>query len=178
YRPHRAERRRQDDNVSPDLHGAAAEPRDHADRRHRQPEGSAGGAAPARRPPRYPRALHPADGARAPALFRRAARDRTHRARRAHYRARRGPYRAAGRPGRAAARDRAARPGRDLYGSDPGSRGATGVCRRRMTMFATLTVFRKEMVDHLRDGRSILISMIYPLRGHILLGVMLLLGGG
>jgi sodium transport system permease protein len=41
-----------------------------------------------------------------------------------------------------------------------------------MTMFAMLTVFRKEMVDHLRDGRSILISMIYPLMGPLLLGVM------
>ena len=45
-------------------------------------------------------------------------------------------------------------------------------------MFAMLTVFRKEMVDHLRDGRSILISMIYPLMGPILLGVMFLFVGG
>ena len=47
-----------------------------------------------------------------------------------------------------------------------------------MTMFATLTVFRKEMVDHLRDARSILISMIYPLMGPILLGLMFLFVGG
>ena len=44
-------------------------------------------------------------------------------------------------------------------------------------MFAMLTVFRKEMVDHLRDGRSILISMIYPLMGPLLLGVMFLFVG-
>lgn len=39
-------------------------------------------------------------------------------------------------------------------------------------MHAILTVFRKEMVDHLRDLRSILISMIYPLMGPLLLGLM------
>jgi sodium transport system permease protein len=47
-----------------------------------------------------------------------------------------------------------------------------------MTMAAILTVFRKEMVDHLRDGRSILISMIYPLMGPLLLGLMFLFVGG
>jgi sodium transport system permease protein len=47
-----------------------------------------------------------------------------------------------------------------------------------MTMFAILTVFKKEMVDHLRDGRSILISMIYPLMGPLLLGLMFLFVGG
>src|SRR6202790_611748 len=41
-----------------------------------------------------------------------------------------------------------------------------------MTMSAILIVFRKEMVDHLRDGRSILVSMIYPLMGPLLLGLM------
>ena len=39
-------------------------------------------------------------------------------------------------------------------------------------MSAILTVFRKEMVDHLRDRRSILIAMIYPLMGPLLLGLM------
>jgi hypothetical protein len=47
-----------------------------------------------------------------------------------------------------------------------------------MTMSAILTVFKKEMVDHLRDGRSILISMIYPLMGPLLLGLMFLFVGG
>jgi sodium transport system permease protein len=47
-----------------------------------------------------------------------------------------------------------------------------------MTMSATLTVLRKEMVDHLRDGRSLLVSMIYPLMGPLLLGVMFLNAGG
>jgi len=47
-----------------------------------------------------------------------------------------------------------------------------------MTMFAILTVFKKEMVDHLRDGRSILISMIYPLMGPLLLGLMFFFVGG
>ncbi len=45
-------------------------------------------------------------------------------------------------------------------------------------MFAMLTVFKKEMVDHLRDGRSILISMIYPLMGPLLLGLMFFFVGG
>jgi sodium transport system permease protein len=45
-------------------------------------------------------------------------------------------------------------------------------------MSAILTVFRKEMVDHLRDGRSILISMIYPLMGPLLLGLMFTFVGG
>jgi sodium transport system permease protein len=47
-----------------------------------------------------------------------------------------------------------------------------------MTMSAILIVFKKEMVDHLRDGRSILISMIYPLMGPLLLGVMFFFVGG
>jgi sodium transport system permease protein len=47
-----------------------------------------------------------------------------------------------------------------------------------MTMLAVFTVFKKEMVDHLRDGRSILISMIYPLMGPLLLGLMFLFVGG
>jgi sodium transport system permease protein len=45
-------------------------------------------------------------------------------------------------------------------------------------MSAILTVFRKEMVDHLRDGRSILVSMIYPLMGPLLLGLMFCFVGG
>src|ERR1051326_2857180 len=45
-------------------------------------------------------------------------------------------------------------------------------------MSAILTVFKKEMVDHLRDGRSILVSMIYPLMGPLLLGMMFLFVGG
>jgi sodium transport system permease protein len=39
-------------------------------------------------------------------------------------------------------------------------------------MRAILTVFRKEMRDHLRDRRSILIAMIYPLLGPLLLGLL------
>jgi sodium transport system permease protein len=39
-------------------------------------------------------------------------------------------------------------------------------------MRAILTVFRKEMLDHLRDRRSILIAMIYPLLGPLLLGLL------
>jgi len=45
-------------------------------------------------------------------------------------------------------------------------------------MPAILTVFRKEMRDHLRDGRSILIAMIYPLMGPLLLGLMFIFVGG
>jgi sodium transport system permease protein len=45
-------------------------------------------------------------------------------------------------------------------------------------MSAILTVFKKEMVDHLRDGRSILVSMIYPLMGPLLLGLMFFFVGG
>jgi len=41
-----------------------------------------------------------------------------------------------------------------------------------------LTVFRKEMIDHLRDRRSILIAMIYPLMGPLLLGLMFAFVGG
>ena len=47
-----------------------------------------------------------------------------------------------------------------------------------MTMSAILIVFRKEMTDHLRDGRSILVSMIYPLMGPLLLGLMFFFVGG
>jgi sodium transport system permease protein len=47
-----------------------------------------------------------------------------------------------------------------------------------MTMSATLAVFRKEMIDHLRDRRSILVAMIYPMMGPLLLGLMFLFVGG
>ena len=47
-----------------------------------------------------------------------------------------------------------------------------------MTVSNTLTVFRKEMRDHLRDGRSILVAMIYPLLGPLLLGVLFAFVGG
>jgi sodium transport system permease protein len=47
-----------------------------------------------------------------------------------------------------------------------------------MTMSPTFIVFKKEMVDHLRDGRSILVSMIYPLMGPLLLGLMFFFVGG
>lgn len=45
-------------------------------------------------------------------------------------------------------------------------------------MSAILTVFRKELVDHLRDRRSILVAMIYPLMGPLLLGLMFFFVGG
>jgi sodium transport system permease protein len=45
-------------------------------------------------------------------------------------------------------------------------------------MPAILTVFRKEMIDHLRDRRSILVAMIYPLMGPVLLGLMFTFVGG
>src|SRR5437879_4911451 len=45
-------------------------------------------------------------------------------------------------------------------------------------MSAILTVFRKEMVDHLRDRRSILVAMIYPLMGPLLLWLMFNFVGG
>jgi sodium transport system permease protein len=45
-------------------------------------------------------------------------------------------------------------------------------------MSAILAVFRKEMKDHLRDRRSILVAMIYPLMGPILLGIMFFFVGG
>jgi sodium transport system permease protein len=45
-------------------------------------------------------------------------------------------------------------------------------------MRAILTVFRKEMIDHLRDRRSILVAMIYPLLGPLLLGTILTFSGG
>ena len=41
-----------------------------------------------------------------------------------------------------------------------------------------LTVFWKEMIDHLRDRRSILVAMIYPLLGPVLLGSILTFSGG
>src|SRR3954451_23752449 len=44
-------------------------------------------------------------------------------------------------------------------------------------MFAMLSVFRKEMTDHLRDRRSILLSMIYPLLAPLMLGMMFLFIG-
>lgn len=40
------------------------------------------------------------------------------------------------------------------------------------------TVFGKEMLDHLRDKRSILVAMIYPLLGPVLLGTILTFSGG
>jgi len=45
-------------------------------------------------------------------------------------------------------------------------------------MHAILTVFRKELLDHLRDRRSILIAMIYPLLGPLLLGLLFSFVGG
>ncbi|HEX3861342.1 MAG TPA: ABC transporter permease subunit [Stellaceae bacterium] len=45
-------------------------------------------------------------------------------------------------------------------------------------MSAILTVFRKETIDHLRDRRSILVAMIYPLMGPFLLGLMFFFVGG
>ena len=38
-------------------------------------------------------------------------------------------------------------------------------------------VFAKEMRDHLRDRRSLLLSLVYPLLGPLLLGVLLMVGG-
>ena len=45
-------------------------------------------------------------------------------------------------------------------------------------MRAILTVFAKEMTDHLRDRRSILVALIYPLLGPVLLGTILTFSGG
>ncbi len=45
-------------------------------------------------------------------------------------------------------------------------------------MSAILTVFRKELIDHFRDRRSILVAMIYPLMGPLLLGLMFFFVGG
>ena len=39
-------------------------------------------------------------------------------------------------------------------------------------------VFRKEMRDHLRDRRSMVISLVYPLMGPLVFGLLLALGGG
>jgi sodium transport system permease protein len=39
-------------------------------------------------------------------------------------------------------------------------------------------VYRKEMLDHLRDRRSLVISLIYPLMGPLVFGLLLALGGG
>lgn len=47
-----------------------------------------------------------------------------------------------------------------------------------MTLRPVITVFRKEMVDHLRDRRSILVAMIYPLLGPLLVGLMFVFVGG
>src|SRR2546430_6966439 len=44
-------------------------------------------------------------------------------------------------------------------------------------MSAVGIVFRKEMVDHLRDKRSIVVAMIYPLMGPLLLGLMFVFVG-
>jgi sodium transport system permease protein len=45
-------------------------------------------------------------------------------------------------------------------------------------MRAALAVLRKELIDHLRDRRSILIAMIYPMMGPLLLGLMFVFAGG
>lgn len=45
-------------------------------------------------------------------------------------------------------------------------------------MRALWTVFTKEVIDHLRDKRSILVAMIYPLLGPVLLGTILTFSGG
>jgi sodium transport system permease protein len=45
-------------------------------------------------------------------------------------------------------------------------------------MHPILTVFRKEMLDHLRDRRSILVALIYPLMGPLLLGLLFSFVGG
>ena len=45
-------------------------------------------------------------------------------------------------------------------------------------MLTILAVFLKEMVDHLRDRRSILVAMIYPLLGPLLLGLLFTFVGG
>ncbi|MBV9826031.1 MAG: ABC transporter permease [Alphaproteobacteria bacterium] len=45
-------------------------------------------------------------------------------------------------------------------------------------MRAIISVFRKEMRDHLRDKRSIIVAMIYPLMGPLLLGLMFFFVGG
>jgi sodium transport system permease protein len=47
-----------------------------------------------------------------------------------------------------------------------------------MTLSAAFAVFRKEMIDHLRDRRSIVIAMIYPMMGPLLLGLMFVFVGG
>ena len=41
----------------------------------------------------------------------------------------------------------------------------------------TMIVFVKEMRDHLRDRRSLLLSLVYPLLGPLLLGGLLMVGG-
>lgn len=40
------------------------------------------------------------------------------------------------------------------------------------------TVYEKEMRDHLRDRRSLLLSLVYPLLGPLLLAIVILVGGG
>lgn len=47
-----------------------------------------------------------------------------------------------------------------------------------MNVGAILTVFGKEVRDHLRDRRSLLVALIYPLMGPILLGMMFQFMGG
>ena len=39
-------------------------------------------------------------------------------------------------------------------------------------------VLAKELTDHLRDRRSLLLSLVYPLLGPLLLGILLAIGGG
>ena len=39
-------------------------------------------------------------------------------------------------------------------------------------------VYEKEMRDHLRDRRSLLLSLVYPLLGPLLLAIVILIGGG
>lgn len=41
-----------------------------------------------------------------------------------------------------------------------------------------LIVFSKEMVDHLRDWRSLLLALIYPILGPLLIGILLALSSG
>ena len=45
-------------------------------------------------------------------------------------------------------------------------------------MLTIIVVFVKELIDHLRDRRSILVAMIYPLLGPLLLGLLFAFVGG
>jgi len=47
-----------------------------------------------------------------------------------------------------------------------------------MNVSAALAVFRKEMIDHLRDRRSIVVAMIYPMLAPLLLGLLFVFVGG